>query len=328
MIKVGTIGTGTIVENFIKAVNDNEGIKIEAVYSRKLDKAKSFGKKFNINTFYENLDEMFKDENLDVIYIASPNSLHYEQCKKALLANKHVILEKPFTSTVKETIELIELAKEKHLFLFEAITTIHLPHVNEIKEMLKDLGTMRMVQCNFSQYSSKYDAFLAGENPNVFTPEFSGGALSDINIYNLHFVTWLFGKPDEIHYYANICRTGVDTSGILILKYKDFLCTCVACKDSKSDCILQIQGEKGYIRVDSQPSRVMNINYFTKEKDKYVTRQKNDNALFYEVSDFVEILNNKDYDLTYKLLDHTLMVMKLYEDARLDAGIHFKADNK
>ena len=328
MIHVGTIGTGLIVDNFLSAVKDNEGMICQAVYSRSLEKAKSFANKHNVTLYYENLDAFLNDETIQVVYIASPNSLHYEHAKKSLLANKHVICEKPFTSTMKECEELINLAKEKHLLLFEAITTIHLPHVQIIKDLLSHLGTLRMVQCNFSQYSSKYDDYLKGKNPNVFTLTYSGGALSDINIYNLHLITYLFGEPNDIQYFANIGRTNVDTSGILILTYDTFLCSCIACKDSRSDNILQFQGEKGFIKVNSQPSRMMNVHMYTNEDEKHIEIQDNDNALYYEVKDFITLINNNDYTKTYQLLDHTLLVMKLYEEARKKANIYFEVDKQ
>src|SRR5699024_5608849 len=106
-------------------------------------------------------------EEIDFVYIASPNSLHFEQAKLALEHGKNVICEKPFTSTVKEAEKLISLAKEKGLMLFEAITTIHLPNYQAIKAQLSQVGTLKVVHCNYSQYSSRYTKLIQGELPNV-----------------------------------------------------------------------------------------------------------------------------------------------------------------
>ena len=166
---------------------------------------------------------MLADPDIDLIYIATPNSLHYRQAKAALLAGKNVLCEKPFVPTVAEADELIRLAKERHLFLFEAITTAHHANYALVKEHLPDIGPLRIVSCTFCQYSSRYDALLSGQVPPVFDPACCGGALMDLNLYNVHFVVGLFGEPMSVSYHPNLYRNGIDTSGILLLEYPDFL---------------------------------------------------------------------------------------------------------
>lgn len=286
----------------------------------------TLSKKYGIKTIYTDYKEMLTDQNVDTVYIASPNSLHYPYAKEALLAGKHVICEKPFTSNVKEFMDLKQIAKEKKLFLFEAIVTIHMPNYLEIKKQLSKLGTIRMVQCNFSQYSSRYDKFLAGETPNVFNPKFSGGALSDINIYNLHFVMGLFGKPQHVHYFPNKHENGIDTSGVAILEYDTFKAVCVGCKDTKSHNIAQIQGELGYISVNSETSKCSHavLNIGTESID--LTLEQNEDALYYELKDFIKIIDQQDHERCMELLEYSQIVMEVYEAARKDGGIQFEAD--
>lgn len=195
-MKMGTIGTGMITEWLNTAFQDN-GLECTAVYSRKEETGRRLADKYNMPKVYTDLDAMLHDEELDCIYIASPNSLHYPQAMRALEAGKNVILEKPFVSTIEECRTLIDTAKKHHRFLFEAITVPYNPNYQKIKERIGDLGSLKMVQCNFSQYSSKYDKFKNNENPNVFNPQFSGGALMDINIYNAHFIIGLFGRSES-----------------------------------------------------------------------------------------------------------------------------------
>lgn len=325
-MKIGTIGTGFIVDWFLNAVQQNEGATAVAMFSRKKESAMTLSKKYGIKTIYTDYKEMLTDQNVDTVYIASPNSLHYPYAKEALLAGKHVICEKPFTSNVKEFMDLKQIAKEKKLFLFEAIVTIHMPNYLEIKKQLSKLGTIRMVQCNFSQYSSRYDKFLAGETPNVFNPKFSGGALSDINIYNLHFVMGLFGKPQQVHYFPNKHENGIDTSGVAILEYDTFKAVCVGCKDTKSHNIAQIQGELGYISVNSETSKCSHavLNIGTESID--LTLAQNEDALYYELKDFIKIIDQQDHERCMKLLEYSQIVMEVYEAARKDGGIQFEAD--
>ena len=108
---------------------------------------------------------MLNREDIDFVYVASPNSLHFQYSLQAMQHGKHVICEKPFTSNCREFQILDTYAREHHLFLFEAIVTSHMPNYLTLKEKLPELGTIRMVQCNFSQYSSRYDKFLANLTP-------------------------------------------------------------------------------------------------------------------------------------------------------------------
>lgn len=325
-MRIATIGTGMIVEWFLTAAAQVENADVIAVYSRKEETGKRLAQQFHIPKVFTDMEEMLADKSIDCIYVASPNSLHYPYTKKSLLAGKHVICEKPFTSTVAELEELVSIAKEKHLFLFEAIVTIHMPNYLMLKKEVENLGRIRMVQCNFSQYSSRYDKFLAGETPNVFNPDFSGGALADINIYNLHFVMNLFGKPKDLHYYPNIQR-GIDTSGVLILHYDGFQAVCVGCKDTRSHNIAQIQGELGYITLNSETSRCANFSITTKEGTEMPSIKQNDIALFYELQDFIGMMKDEDYTHCYELLEYSKDVMQVFEQARKQAGITYAADN-
>lgn len=324
-MKIATIGTGFIVEWFLSAAAFVEDAQPYAVYSRTKENGKRIADAYHIGKVYTDLNEMLQDPQVECVYIASPNSLHYHHAKQALLAGKHVICEKPFTSTAKELRELCTIAKEKQRFLFEAIVTIHMPNYISLKEHVAALGPIRMVQCNFSQYSSRYDAFLNGQTPNVFNPEFSGGALADINIYNLHFVMNLFGKPNHASYYPNIQR-GIDTSGVLILEYDGFSAVCVGCKDTKSHNISQIQGELGYITLNSETSRCANYSVTTKDGTLLPSIKQNDISLYYEIKDFMRIMKEEDYEACYDLLAYSMEVMEVYESARKNAGIFFTAD--
>jgi len=325
-MNIATIGTGSIVDTFLSALQDVDGAACVAMYSRKEISAKPLAERYNVNRIYTDLEGMFSDPNIDIVYIASPNSLHYEHATLALEHGKHVILEKPFTSTLHEAENLIRMAKEKNLFLFEAIVTIHMPNFQIVKEMLPKLGPLKLIQCNYSQYSSRYNALLNGETPNVFNPKFSGGALMDINIYNLHFVMNLFGTPESISYTANKHPNGIDTSGILLLTYPDFIAECVGCKDTQSMNFALIQGEKGYLHVENGANGCQNIIFHEEDKSIPLNRQTNNNRLYYELQAFYDIFTKKDYEGCYKLLNYSRSVMEMLEKARKTAGIVFEAD--
>lgn len=321
-MKIGTVGTGSIVETILESVQKVEGISCAAVYSRKAETGRKLADKFQIQKVYTDYDAMCQDELIDFIYIASPNSLHYEQTKKALEYGKNVICEKPFTPYLSQANELIDMARQKHLFLFEGITTMFQPNYQLVKEHLASLGSLKMALCTFCQYSRKYDAFKKGELPNVFNPAFAGGALMDINLYNIYFIVGLFGKPDQVSYFAGKHENGIDTHGILILQYPDFICECAGAKDSWCENSVQLLGDNGYIRITPGSSNCQEIQIVQKGKEEICFHQEQ-TPWFYEIEGLVKLVEKKDYTECYERLTKTLEVVEVLEQARQNANIPF-----
>ncbi|MEK4370181.1 Gfo/Idh/MocA family protein [Paenibacillus sp. FSL R5-0473] len=328
-MNIATIGTGSIVDAILSAINELEDVTCTAMYSRKRETAQELAGKYGVGTIYTDLESLFSDTNVDLVYIASPNSMHYEQAYQALQHGKHVVCEKPFTSTLQEAETLIALAKEKNLLLFEAISNIHLPNIKVIQEQLPKLGPIKLIQCNYSQYSRKYNDLLAGGTPNVFNPHFSGGALMDINIYNLHLVINLFGNPNTVSYTANQHANGIDTSGVVVLKYPGFIAECVGAKDTNSMNFVLIQGEKGYLQVvgGANGCREIKLQIGNEPAEAYNAQTKS-NWLYYEWEAFRDMHANGDYKRCYELLEHSQSVMSVLMSARKDAGIQFAADQR
>lgn len=315
-MKIGTIGTGFIVYDVQKAILDTPGIVCGAVYSRKMETGEKLAKQFGVNKVYTDLDEMLKDSELDTIYIASPNSLHFEEARRSLEHGKNVILEKPFTPTLIEAEELFKKAEEKDLFLLEAIVTQSLPNFKVVKKLLPRVGRVRMVMCSYSQYSSRYDLFLSGKTPNVFNPAFAGGALMDLNMYNISFMASLFGKPKEIHYFPNRHQNGVDTSGILILKYPDFVAVNEAAKDTWGVNSAQIQGEKGFIYIKDGTNHISQVSIETRDgKKQSYNDQRNDFHYHYEIQELKDIIEKRDYQALNERKKLTLDTVDILEKA-------------
>lgn len=325
-IRIGTIGSGEIVEHILSAVEQTKGIVCKAVYSRTTDKGEALAQKFNVEKVYTCLEELFSDDEIDYIYIASPNNLHFEHARAALLAGKNVLCEKPFTSTVKEAEELINLAKERELFIYEAIVTMYLPNFTILKEQLAKIGRMRLLMCNYSQYSSRYDKLRNGQVTNVFSREFAGGCLQDINFYNVYFTVSLFGMPQKIEYYPNQHENGIDTSGIIILKYADFVASLSGAKDTWGVNFAQLEGEDGYIYIKNGSNGLEQIEVNTKESQNLYNEQTHTDRWLYEISNLVPVLQKQDWEDCYQRLELTLHVVKVIETARKSAEIYFPAD--
>jgi predicted dehydrogenase len=210
--------------------------------------------------------------------------------------------------------------------LFEAITTIHFPGFEQLKKDLPLLGSIRLVQANYSQYSSRYDLLMAGQLTNIFDPAFSGGALMDINVYNVHFAVGLFGAPAKVHYLANRASNGIDTSGILTLGYDDFSCVLCGAKDSGSPSNALIQGTRGYIRTTGPVQESLDYEGVSEGAPFARLAEPTANRMMPELADFVRAVSENDWETAQSWLDHSLAVLAVLDQARQSAGIVFPAD--
>ena len=316
-MRVGITGAGMTVPWFLEAAELIPEMEIGALFARKEEKRKELCEKYHIPAAYDSYEKLLADESLDVLYLPLPNSLHYSFAKQALEAGKHVILEKPFTVTYAEAKELAELAESKGLILFEAVTNQYNPNYEKVRELLPGLGDMKIVQLNYSQYSSRYDAFKQGIVAPVFDPEKAGGALLDLNVYNIHFVTGLFGEPQSVHYYPNMER-GVDTSGILILEYPSFKCSCIAAKDCGAPLSINIQGDKGCIFSHSNAGRFEEFSYQENKKENvhYALVDTQRSVFYDELRAFTDYWVRDDRAEFQKRLEQSLIVMKVLDRAR------------
>lgn len=316
-MKLAILGTGKIVEEVLPVLKEINGIELSAILStpRSIEKAKKLAELYAISQASSDYDSILANPDVDTVYVALPNHLHYDYAKKALLAGKHVICEKPFTLTLAEFEDLAKIAEQKNRILLEAITNQYLGNFASIKANLAKLGDIKIVECNYSQYSSRYDAFKRGEIAPAFDPAKGGGALRDLNIYNIHLVVGLFGKPERVQYLANMER-GVDTSGILIMDYGNFKAACIGAKDCSADIKSTIQGNKGSIAVlgptNSMPELSLSLN------GQSMT-MINENSLNHRMHDefvaFQAIIEHEDMTATKLALDHSHLVMEVLDQA-------------
>ena len=328
-MKLGIIGAGMIVKEFLTIAHEIKGLELTGISGREHNRElfKEFQEKYGIKNVYFDNEELINSD-IDTVYVAVPNNLHYEFAKKSLEAGKNVIIEKPMTTTYKQAIELSKIARKKKLFLFEAITNQYLPNYKKIKELVSKLGDIKIVECNFSQYSSRYDRFKAGQAFPAFNPECAGGALMDLNIYNIHYVVGLFGRPENVEYYPNIER-GIDTSGILIMEYDKFKCVCIGAKDCKAPLAYNIQGNKGCIHQQYPANSCDGFELIMNDgKCERFNENNHDHRMVNEFIEFIEMLEKKDYEKCYKMLDHSLIVTEVQNIAREKSGIIFPGDEE
>ena len=325
-IRLGTIGSGMIVHAILDNAMVTDGIRLVAVCSRSQEKGDALAARYGANKVYTDMDAFLADGEMNFVYIATPNLLHYEQAKKALLAGKNVILEKPFTPRVELAKELVELAKERGLLLIDAVPTAFLPNFEILKAQLPKVGRIKLVMANYSQYSSRYDQLLAGQVSNVFNPAFAGGCLMDINFYNVYLNVALFGKPRSAVYYPNSYPDLVDTSGTITMGYDGFVSQNAGAKDTWGVNFFQIEGEKGYIYIKDGSNGIAEVRVVTKTSDETFNEQPNPDRWFYEVQNMVKRILADDHDTLNAGLDTMLAVIETIEVSRKAAGIRFPGD--
>lgn len=326
-MRLGILGSGTIVSEFLPHLQTIEDLEIIGICGteRSISKTKELCEKYNIEYALSDYEELVKLD-IDTIYIAIPNHLHYEYIVKSLNNNLNVIIEKPFVCNYEEGKQVLDLVKDKNLFLYEAITTLYIPGLEKVKEFLNEIGDIKLVKLNYSQYSRRYDAFKKGEVLPVFDKNKCGGALMDLNIYNIYFVMSLFGIPVNVQYFPHI-EKDIDTNGVLIMEYDSFIAECTAAKDAAGPFSFVIEGDKGYITLSYPPSIIGDVKLHL--HDGSIKEYKDSEHLARVIPEFIHFvrsIHNKYYDDCLHRLDLALNVSKIMTEARIKANLIFPND--
>ncbi|MFT4416590.1 Gfo/Idh/MocA family protein [Fredinandcohnia humi] len=328
MIRFGIIGTNWITEELLKAAESIEDFKLTAVYSRKEETAKEFAEKHGAEFTFTSIKEMAESNEIDAVYIASPNSFHASQAVTLLSHGKHVLCEKPIASNTKELQEMIEAAKKNNVLLMEALKSGFLPAFSSIRENLHKIGPIRRYFASYCQYSSRYDAYKNGMILNAFNPVFSNGSLMDIGIYCIYPMVQLFGKPESIQASAHMLESGVDGEGSILAHYKELEGMVMYSKITNSYVPSEIQGENGSILIDkiSTPEKV-EIRY----KDgtvEDISKPLQQKSMYYEVKEFIELVKSNTFESTVNSFEKSLLVMEILDAARKQIGLVYPADEK
>lgn len=333
-LRLGVVGTSFITHDFITACGETEKYQLTAIYSRKKSKAEEFGKHFLPQPdFYEDW-EKFLAADLDVVYLASPNSVHYAQAKDCLLHGHHIIVEKPAFTNPFEMAEIIELASQKNCFYFEGARHIHEPGFLKLQENLPTLNEIVGVNWTYAKYSSRYDALLKGETvPNIFSLDFSGGALMDLGIYLVYGAVSLFGAPKRASYQFQPVISGVDGYGKMTLDYDGFSAYLFCGKNLDSFTPSEIYTTKGTISLKSITG-ITEITTWQREKKQTATVKipLAENPMVYEAHDFAEIMLHPQDPRLGKRYEEWVELSRCVHDVlyelRKSSGLHFSADRE
>lgn len=334
MIQLGIIGTNWITHQFVESAIKTGKYELAAVYSRKLETAQEFGSHYEGDIeFATDLKTFFGIEHVDTVYIASPNGLHYEQAKEAILAGKNVIVEKSAFSTPEEMDDIITLANQKKVFFFEAARNVHEQSYKKLADYLCDKKNVIGANFTYMKYSSRYDQVLEGQEPNIFSPHFSGGAIMDLGVYLVYAAVGWFGRPQSSQYLARKVRTGVDGMGFGILRYEDFDVAIQPGKIGDAFLPTEIYFEDGTLSLNGVHA-IENAVYFDRKKKikEEISLHVEESPMIEEAEDFAQVILNPDdafWGEKYEeWVELARSVNEVVYQMRMSAGIYFDADEK
>ncbi len=312
------LGCGNIANDFARDITQKGG-KIYSVANRTYEKAVSFANKYNINKVYKNIDDMFTDENIDIIYIATPHNKHIEYILKALKNNKHVLCEKAITLNSDELNKAVALANEKNLILAEAMTIYNMPIYTELERIINsgNLGEFRLAQVNFGSFK-EYDMTNRFFNMNL-----AGGALLDIGVYALSLVRMFMDTNKcEIYSQVKFATTGADEQSSIILKNdKEQMASVTLSLHAKQPKRATICYDNAYIEIYEYPrADKATITYTDDGHTEEIIVGKLDDALYYE---FVNMENAVATVKNTMRLGYTIDVMNIMTKLRNDWNMKY-----
>lgn len=317
-LRWATLGCGVIANQLEKAM-ESKGRKLYSVANRTYSKGVEFAEKYGIPKVYEQIDDVFDDEMVDVIYISTPHNTHAEYLRKALKAGKHVLCEKSITLNSEELEEAMELARENGVILAEAMTIYHMPIYKKLNEILASgkLGELKLIQMNFGSYK-EYDM-----NNRFFSRNLAGGAMLDIGVYALSFVRWFMSsKPDQILSQVKFAPTGVDEQAGILLKNKEGeMATVLLSLHAKQPKRGMVSFDHGYLEIMEYPRGEQAVITYTDTGEKEViTAGDTENALSYEIEDMEAAIGGND---SVMHLQYTKDVMDMMTEIRGQWGMKY-----
>lgn len=323
-IRWGILSTGLIAGKMAEALSSLDDAEIAAVGSRTQESADAFGDEWNIPTRHASYEALANDPDVDVIYIGTPHPFHKDNAILCLNGGKHVLCEKPFTINAYELQGVMAVAREKNLFLMEAMWTRYLPAVVQVREWIAEglIGDVRMVQSNFC---IDLDPKPEGRLLNI---ELGGGALLDLGVYPVSFASMVLGKPTSIQSMAHIGPTGVDEHVVMSLAYGESKHAALSCcLNMNAPVEAHILGEKGFIKVHEDFFRAETVTLaITGEEPKTKHFPHHKNGYEYEAMEVMACIRAGKMESDVMTLAESLDIMQTMDTMRAQWGLKYPTE--
>ncbi len=315
----GILGAGKIAEKFCTALNFVDRATVYAVASRNMDTAKAYATKFGAVKAYDNYYDLVMDDDIDIVYIATPHAFHFEHAMLCLKNNKPVLCEKPLTLSYKQTAEMIAMATKNKLFLMEGIWTACMPFLDKIKTLIKEdiIGTPKYVHADFG-FAAPLDM-----DSRLFNKALGGGSVMDVGIYPISLAIIILGEPAAIKAFVNLTETGVDESANIILEYTTGQTAQALSSISFNTFIeAEIIGSKGRIKIDQPWFKATDFSLFLNDgSTEHFSIPHLSNGFEHEIMEVVNCLDKGLLQSNKVPHQLTLTISKVMEEVLNNAGI-------
>lgn len=325
-MRFGIIGTNFISDEFVRAGQTVEGCEPFAVCSRTKERGKAFAEKHGIRRAVSSLEELAAMEEIDAVYIATPNACHAAQAERMLSAGKSVLVEKPAVPSAAAFSRLLTLAEEKGVVLMEGMRSVHTPGFHALAQLLERIAPVRRVSISYCQYSRRYDHFREGIVENAFDPALCNGALMDIGAYSVGELSALFGMPQKVLSAGWKLRNGLDAMGEIVCVYDGMLADLSYGKISDTRRASEIQGEQGTILFypPTNPSTVELIPRGGERRTIYSDPSADFFGMRYEIVDFLSFARDPRGEGWKRYARYTLDALRIMDAVRSEQGIDFR----
>ncbi|MDR0541307.1 MAG: Gfo/Idh/MocA family oxidoreductase [Dysgonamonadaceae bacterium] len=310
--KWGIIGPGKIANKFAEGLQILPNAELYAVASRSLEKAETFKAKYGFEKAFGSYEEMLKDPALDVVYIATTNNLHFEHTMMCLEAGKAVLCEKPFASNLQQVKQMIAKAREKQVFLMEALWSRLIPSMMQFKAQMESglIGKPFLLQCDFG-FISPFDPYK-----RVYNPELGGGSIPDIGIYPVFTAMYLFGKPETVHVASVPAPTGTDWTTSVLFKHKNKE---ISMLTSSFEMVLEnearVYGEKGSLKLHRMFHMPVPLSFRANDgKETDIPLKMEGNGYNYEAAEVMACMDKGLIESAAMPLDFSLDLMSVLDE--------------
>ena len=320
-VRWGILGTGNIARQFATGLAAVADAELAAVGSRSSETANSFGERFDIPRRHATYEDLAADPEVDAVYVSTLHPMHRDNSILCLEAGKAVLCEKPFTINARQADDVIAVARERGVFLMEAMWTRFLPAVVKVRQWLDEgaIGEVRMVQADFG--------FRSGFNPQgrLFSPDLGGGALLDVGIYVLSFASMVLGPhPEAVESTAEIGATGVDEQSAFLLRYADGQIAVLSCAvRTSTPAEARIIGTEGRIHLHGPFFRATTITLTSGDNETHLDLPLEGNGYNYEAREVGDCLRAGRLESDTMPLGETRAVVDLMDRIRAQWGVKY-----
>ena len=320
-VRWGIIGTGYIAEKFAQGLAVLPDAELVAIGSRAKASADAFADRFDIPNRYGSYEALVEDLAVDVVYIGTPHSLHHENSLLCLQAGKAVLCEKPFTINAAEAEEVINLSREKGLFLMEAMWTRFLPLISKVRELVADdiIGPLQLLTADLG-YRKEFEPAH-----RLFDPNLGGGALLDLGIYPVSLASMVFGTPVRVTSMAHLGQSGVDEqAGIVLGSDKGQLAVLNISTRTTTPHEATLMGTKGRIRIHTHWHSPTKLTLFASDQEEQVIEVPfTGNGYNYQATEVANCLRSGKLESEIMPLDETLSIMQTLDEIRAQWGLRY-----